>query len=339
MKYKPLSEGLSVVIPAYNAEQWIQKTVNKIDNALVNAGLKKAEIIIVNDGSVDNTEKIAKTINASVPVKVISHVNEGRFLARKRGVDASSNDTILFIDTRVWLDEKAITYVIEQQDKYPDRTVWNGDVQVYKKGNIIARFGDAVTRIGWRKYHSNPRLLSYGIDEFDYYPKGTGIFIVPKPLLNDAISWFETQTKDIRNSSDDTLLIRYIVKNQRIWLSPGFTSIYFARTTIGQFLKHSYYRGVFFVDGFLRPGTRFFYPLILFLVLVVILFFAVVFFPLVIPYFLVLLSLIWICEFVIAILLKIGIKDALSLFILSPLFTIFYGAGIIRATAKRFIGA
>lgn len=330
-----LASGVSVIIPAYNAETWIVPTTQKIVTAIHQAKLKNAEIIIVNDGSIDGTESIARTLEYDIPVHVHSQKNSGRFLARKKGVEYARYETILFIDTRVWIDEQSLVYVLDQQKKHPDRKVWNGDVQVQKKGNIIARFGDAITQIGWRRYHANPRLLSFDIKDFDYYPKGTTIFLVPKGLLKNAIAWFEVQTKDIRNSSDDTLLIRYIAERERIWISPGFTSIYFARTTIRAFVGHTYHRGLFFVDGFLRKGTRFYYPLIIFLLLTFIAPITMIIFPVIIPYLVLSIFIFWLLELIVALLMRIPIYDALSLFVLSPLFAIAYGLGIWKATIMR----
>src|SRR5690606_2458348 len=80
--------------------------------------------------------------------------------------------------------------------------------------------------------------------------------------LKEAMNFFEKTTNDIENSSDDTLLIRYLAERQNIHLSPEFSCLYHGRSNLASFLKHSYFRGQFFIDGFLRPGTRFFWPLI-----------------------------------------------------------------------------
>lgn len=332
-----LKDGVSIIIPAYNAEAWIAETASKVALALAAARISKAEIIVVDDGSSDRTKEVAEALHLNIPVRVYTQENKGRFLARKRGVERAQFPTIFFVDTRVWIDEDSLEYVARQQAEDPKRLVWNGDVRVHKEGNMIARFGDAVTKIGWRRYHAKPRLLSYGIEDFDYYPKGTGIFIVPKNLLQKAIRWFESQTKDIRNSSDDTLLIRFIAKYERIWISPGFNSTYFARTTLRAFISHTYHRGMFFVDGFLRPGTRFFYPLIAFLTLTLIAFLTLVVLPGLILPALQLILVLWVLELVTALIMRIGLKDSLSLFLLSPLFALFYGLGIWRASLKRFV--
>lgn len=327
--------GVSVIIPAYNAAKWLKPTTGKIDFALQNAEIGLAEIIIIDDGSTDRTYEIAKTLTASVPIRVLTHPNQGRFLTRKRGVYLAKYDTIFFVDTRVWIDEGALKYIDKQQRRFPERRVWNGDVQVHKNGNLIARFGDAVTHIGWRRYYVNPRLVSYDTQDFDYYPKGTGMFLTPRRILLEAIDWFESQTTDIRYSSDDTLLIRYIAEKERIWISPKFTCVYFSRSTLKEFITHTYHRGIFFVDGFLRPGTRFYYPLIAFLVLCPVILLTLIVLPALIYWIALGTLVVWIIELIVAVWLRIGIKDALALFLLSPVFALFYGAGIWKAVVAR----
>src|SRR5207247_5737664 len=63
---------------------------------------------------------------------------------------------------------------------------------------------------------------------------------------------------DPRFANDDTVLIRSIADRQRVNLSPGFACRYHARESLPSFLRHSFHRGTFFVDGFGRRGTRFF---------------------------------------------------------------------------------
>lgn len=332
-----MKHGLSIIIPAYNAEQWIVPTTQKIDAAVERSDFINTELIIIDDGSTDATYKTAQHLSLShiKELHILTHPNKGRFLTRKRGVVEAAYDTIFFVDTRVWIDENSLAFISQQRREHPERKIWNGDVKVAKEGNLIARFGDALTCIGWRRYHRNPRLLSYGLKDFDHYPKGTGIFIAPTQLIKDAISWFEGQTNDIKNSSDDTLMIRYMARHERIWISPDFTSTYFARTTLKAFIKHTYYRGQFFVDGFLRRGTRFYYPLIVFLAgtfMGVILLAAI---PQLIPYAAVVFLVLWLAELIVALSLWIEKKDALALFILSPVFAVFYGLGIWRAFLRK----
>jgi glycosyltransferase involved in cell wall biosynthesis len=320
---------LSVVIPAYNAAQWLPRSVPKVAKAIKNANVAKAEIIIVDDGSSDDTAEVAKTIKLPYPVRVISQPNSGRFIARKKGVEAANYDYVLFIDTRVFIGEDALRYVTDRLDAKKDTLVWTSHVIIDKKGNPYARFWEAITFISWRKYFANPRDCSYGIKDFDYYPKGTTCFFVPREVILEANNWFKQNTKNAKASNDDTLLIRRIAESHLINLSPNFSCTYHARTNLRQYSRHVYHRGKVFVDGFLRrDGNRFFWPLVGFLVLSVSVPVYLIIFPHYIVAALVLLGAAWVLELLTALLLKVPGKDALSLFFLSSLFAVLYGAGI-----------
>ena len=329
---------LSVVIPAYNAAGWLPRSVPKVAEAIKNAGIGKAEIIIVDDGSSDDTAVAARSLKLAYPVKVISQKNSGRFLARCAGVEAASYEYVLFVDTRVFIGGDALKYVTDRLDAKRDRLVWTSHVIIDKKGNPYARFWEAITFISWRKYFAHPRDCSYGIKDFDYYPKGTTCFFVPKKIILEANNWFKENTRNAKASNDDTLLIRRIAEKHNINLSPNFFCTYHARTNLKQYSKHVYHRGKVFVDGFLRrDGNRFFWPLVAFLFLSVAVPVCLVIFPRYIVAALVLLAAAWVLELLAALLLKVPGKDALSLFVLSPLFAVLYGLGIWSAVADIYI--
>ncbi|PLS81046.1 hypothetical protein CYG49_02835 [Candidatus Saccharibacteria bacterium] len=329
--------GLTIVIPAYNAESWLAPTSQRLKEAINETSLKKVEIIIVDDGSKDGTFKVAKSLSKDKDLKIsaLHHENKGRFITRKRGVEAAIYENILFIDTRVWIDKDSLKFVLQQQLEHPDRIIWNGHVNVAKQGNIIARFGDSITFIGWRRYFSNPKLTGYGLKDFDYYPKGTTMFIAPKSIIVEAIEWFERTTIDIEHSSDDTLLIRHMAESNTIWLSPEFSCTYFARTNIKAFIRHTFYRGQYFVDGFLRPGTRFYIPLIVFLLGSIVALVLTISMPWLLLWWIVAGAIGWFGLLFGALALGVQAKDAFSLFILSPIFTVMYGAGIWTAVLRK----
>ncbi len=331
--------SISVVIPCFNARLWLGETIHLAAESLYRAGITDAEFVVVDDGSTDDSASAVESLEEHYPVRVIRQANKGRFLARKAGVQAARYATIFFIDTRIHMHPDAMTFLVEQATTFPERRVWNGHVYTAKEGNMIARFGYAIVFVGWRRYMADPRTCSFGLEDFDYYPKGTGCFLVPKGILETAIKEFEVTTTDLEHSSDDTLLIRIIARDERINLSPGFSCTYFARSTPKAFIKHTYNRGQYFVDGFLRPGTRFRYPLIGFLILSVALLALVVLRPRTLLVLVPVGTAVWLAEFVIALALRVPPKDALSLFALSPVFAVVYGLGIWRAVIRKYIGA
>lgn len=330
---------ISVILPTYNEASWLIETVTKIDKSITAAkNVEAAEIIIIDDGSSDNTKSVVKSISSRTPVKLISQENKGRFLARKAGIDRSKFEYILFIDSRVHIGNKSLDYISKKISKDPTKSVWNAHVEVEKKGNFYARFWDTITNIAWREYFSNPRETSFGIEEFDRYPKGTTCFVAPKELVLESIKQFSSKSSDSKAANDDTLMIRYMAEKVRINISPQFTCIYHSRSSLKKFLKHAYHRGKVFVDGFLRnDGNRYFWPLVVFLALSVAIPFLLAIFWSEIALILLACLLLLIVEFLTAVALGITFMDALSFTILTPFFALYYGAGIWVATIRRVI--
>ncbi len=328
--------GVSVVIPSYNAADWLPTTTDKLQDALLAAGLdkKNAEIVIVDDGSSDTTSEVVAGLakKSLIPINYIHQKNSGRYIARKNGVLKARFAYVWFVDTRVYVAKNSLKFVYSEMQKSGDNTVWNAHVNAQKKGNIIARFMDAITYIGWRRYFKQPRRVAYSLEDFDHYPKGTTSFLAPKKVLMSAMQEFEQEDRgDIKYSSDDTHLIRIIARDHPINLSPEFSCVYHARTTLKGFVLQAFYRGQTFVDGFLRPNTRFFIPLIFFLIATPITLIGIILNPV--------LSIgligLWLLELVVALYLGVLLPDALSLFILSPVFAIMYGAGIWRGFYRK----
>tara|TARA_R110001583_G_scaffold10782_16_gene49640 strand:+ start:12782 stop:13765 length:984 start_codon:yes stop_codon:yes gene_type:complete len=88
--------SLSVIIPAYNVEQYLEECVVSV----LEQDANNLEIIIVDDGSTDGTLDIANKItNKDDRVKVFSFDNAGLSVARNRGVKEATKDYVLFLDS------------------------------------------------------------------------------------------------------------------------------------------------------------------------------------------------------------------------------------------------
>ncbi|MEM8677629.1 MAG: glycosyltransferase [Cyanobacteria bacterium P01_G01_bin.67] len=96
---------ISVIIPAYNAENTILTTVNSV----LQQTHQDLEIIIINDGSSDRTEKILNDIKDS-RLEVYSYENGGISTAKNRGIDLATGDYIAFLDADdCWTKDKLAT--------------------------------------------------------------------------------------------------------------------------------------------------------------------------------------------------------------------------------------
>lgn len=86
---------VSIIVPIYNVERYLERSIN----SLINQTLKEIEIILVNDGSSDNSleicEKYKKYDNR---IKVINKKNEGVSVARNVGIKNARGEYIVFMD-------------------------------------------------------------------------------------------------------------------------------------------------------------------------------------------------------------------------------------------------
>ena len=86
---------ISVIIPAYNAETTLRTAVESI----LSQQVPELEIIIVNDGSTDGTDRLCHALASEYPcIHVITQKNAGICAARNRGMEAASGEYITFCD-------------------------------------------------------------------------------------------------------------------------------------------------------------------------------------------------------------------------------------------------
>ncbi len=98
----------SVIITAYNAEKYISECLESV----IRQDFKNLEIIIVNDGSVDDTFKIAEEYHNKYPyIRVIHQENKGVGGAKQTGLDCSVGEWILFLDSDDLLAEGSLNKI------------------------------------------------------------------------------------------------------------------------------------------------------------------------------------------------------------------------------------
>lgn len=96
---------VSIIIPAYNIEKYIERCVL----SCINQTFNDIEIIIVNDGSTDKTlEKINELKLKDNRIVVIDKENEGVNEARKSGCEVAKGEYILFVDGDDWIKEETV---------------------------------------------------------------------------------------------------------------------------------------------------------------------------------------------------------------------------------------
>lgn len=247
---------LSVVIPSYNSAEWLPSTLEACAVAL-RATRWSAEVVVVDDGSTDGTADLVRGLARTfpVPLRVLEQENKGRFLARWAGLQDVRGDRVLLLDSRVLLGPTSLAHVEETVTATPAATVWNGHAITDPAAPLVGHFWEVITYSFWGGYLRRPAPVEFGLENYNDFPKGTGVFIAPRELLVQAclVAW---PTGDAALASDDTKVIRHIAARVPIRLDPGFWAIYRPRGNVRDFVRHSFGRGTFLVDSFAGTSAR-----------------------------------------------------------------------------------
>ena len=127
----------SVVIPVFNAE----KTLTKCVNSILNQEYKNIEVILVNDGSTDNSLNQCMILQKKdYRISVINKENEGVAKARNDGLMVCTGDYVYFVDPDDLVDSKIFLECssLLEEDKY-DVLVFGHRKQIMGKSNIYFR--------------------------------------------------------------------------------------------------------------------------------------------------------------------------------------------------------
>ena len=101
---------ISVIVPIYNVERYLEKCINSITKQTY----KNLEIILVNDGSTDNSLNICQKIEKSDKrIKIINKKNEGVSIARNEGWKIANGKYVTFIDSDDYIQNDMIQYLYE----------------------------------------------------------------------------------------------------------------------------------------------------------------------------------------------------------------------------------
>ena len=99
-----MEKQLSIIIPLYNTEEYLERNLD----SLLKQDLEK-EIIIIDDGSTDQSYVIAKKYSDKYSdIKLIQQENSGQSVARNRGLEIATGEYIFFCDSDDYVDTNSL---------------------------------------------------------------------------------------------------------------------------------------------------------------------------------------------------------------------------------------
>lgn len=162
-----MNKLISIVIPVYNCE----KTIEKCINSVLMQTYKNFELILVNDGSNDNSKEICQKFCLKYNnIYFIDQKNNGVSKARNRGIEKSKGKFILFLDSDDYIDKNVLELMVKNYKKNSliklNYCIVNNNKKMYKK---------------FDSYDSNIFMEKIITGEIDAYIWGT---LFEKKILN-----------------------------------------------------------------------------------------------------------------------------------------------------------
>jgi glycosyltransferase involved in cell wall biosynthesis len=197
----------SVVIPLYNKEKEIKDTISSV----LNQSYPADEIIVVNDGSTDNSLKVVQE-NFANKVKIITQQNQGVSVARNSGIEESKNEYICFLDADdLWERDflKEIKYLIEN---YPDAIFYStSHKMIDENGNII--------------YPKIPKIKGYIENFFKVFKNNYGLINSSSVCVKKNV-FQEIQFPEVEKRGEDLCVWLELSLKGKLAFSPKPLSIY-----------------------------------------------------------------------------------------------------------------
>ena len=203
---------VSILIPCYNVEQWIGETLNSV---LAQTWTNK-EVIVVDDGSTDNSLAIARRFE-SANVKIISQENRGASAARNYALKEAQGNFIQYLDA----DDLISQDKLERQIRLLS----------------LEENADCISSGEWARFYSNYRLANFTPEPVwkDMSPidwlvcswEGGGMmpvhaWLIPRTITSAASSWNE----DLSLNDDGEYFCRVVLASKGVKFCSGAKSYY-----------------------------------------------------------------------------------------------------------------
>jgi glycosyltransferase involved in cell wall biosynthesis len=207
-----MSDLVSILIPAYNAQRWI---AGAIDSALAQSWPHK-EVIVVDDGSTDNTFKVAMRF-ASKGVRVVAQANQGAASARNTALNAAQGSYLQFLDADDLLHPHKLSLQLagaEHGTRSHDllTSAW-GRFFVHPQRAVFSQ--DAL----WQNQTPVEWIVTKFLDNTFMFPAS---WLVSRRLIEIAGPWNERLSAD----DDGEYMCRLVAASQQVRFVPRAQSYY-----------------------------------------------------------------------------------------------------------------
>jgi glycosyltransferase involved in cell wall biosynthesis len=130
---------VSVIVPVYNVEPYLRKCLD----SLINQTFKEIEIIIINDGSTDNSQLIIDEYTLKYDnIRAFIQNNKGLSEARNTGIKHASGEFLAFIDSDDWIEKEMIQEMYDLAKKHSAEIVVCSLQNINNQGKILKKLSE-----------------------------------------------------------------------------------------------------------------------------------------------------------------------------------------------------
>ncbi len=203
---------ISIVIPCYNDAQYVEQAVN----SAINQTYPNKEVIVVDDGSNEETKAVLKKLEPTV-TKLITQENKGQSTARNVGIKEAKGEYILALDSDDYFEptfcEKAVDIFLGNDDVkivtcYTNRFYENKESDIFKPNggkinsfllNNCAMGSSMFRRSDWQYAKSYDENMRKGFEDWEFYirlvEEGGNAYVIPEILFNYRLKEYSTTIK------------------------------------------------------------------------------------------------------------------------------------------------
>ena len=211
---------ISIIIPVYNIEDYIEKCIKSI----IYQDYENLEIILVNDGSTDNSLKICeKYSKKDKRIKILSQENQGLSMARNNALKVATGDYIWFIDGDDYIEENSFEIIKKYIDNDYDIIISDYYEVKNNKNKLVKIKGENYSDniryvlshcIVWNK------IIKKKLLDYDFFPKGQyyeDLYSIPILVLkikkykfiDETLYNYVRREGSITNSDETNLIKRF----------------------------------------------------------------------------------------------------------------------------------
>ena len=216
---------ISVIVPIYNVAQYLHQCINSI----INQTYKNLEIILVDDGSTDNSGEICdEYAEKDNRIIVIHQENKGLACARKTGVIKSNGEYIGFVDSDDWIEPEMYSCLLDKILTYNVDWVDSCHIKKLENGSSLCtpyREKESLIDISNKKLHDEflYKFCSLKFQSNDSFFCSLWSKLFKKEVIKEAVKNIE----EYINNGEDLIIMLYVIQfSKKILLTNNYNYNY-----------------------------------------------------------------------------------------------------------------